>query len=273
MASNNNHTVPPAPRVLMIDVGGSNVKLIVSGADDEMRKFPSSREMTADEMVRKTKEAVDGWEYDAITLGYPGLVKDGRLVREPLNLGGSWINFDFTAAFGRPVRIINDAALQALSVYRGGRMLFVGFGTSIGAAVVADDVIVPLELGLVPMKEGGMFMTRLTKEARKKRGHEQWQKGVHEAVALLRDVFFPEDTVVGGGNAKLLDPFPEGCRSTSNQRAIVGGVRLWEGADLLAIPRGTTWRLHWNHPIGDKPAGHEAAAAERMAPAPKTGKR
>jgi polyphosphate glucokinase len=237
----------PPPRVLMIDVGGSNVKLVVSGLED-MRKFPSSREMTADEMVEKTLEAVKGWDFDVVTLGYPGLVKNGRLVREPLNLGGSWLTYDFQRAFKKPVRIINDAALQALAVYRGGRMLFVGFGTSIGCALVADDVIIPVEMGLIPMGKNDKFMTRLTKAARKERGHEKWQQDVHEAVALLRDVFFPEDTVVGGGNAKLLDPFPEGCRASANREAIAGAVRLWEGADLLAIPYGTTWRLHWHHP-------------------------
>jgi predicted NBD/HSP70 family sugar kinase len=230
----------------MIDVGGSNVKLMVSDRE-EMRKFPSSREMTAAEMVSKTKATVEGWDFDCVTLGYPGLVKDGKLVREPLNLGGSWMTFDFEAAFGKPVRIINDAALQALAVYRGGRMLFVGFGTSIGCALVADDVIVPVELGLIPMGKKEVFMTRLTKAARKENGHTKWQAGVHEAVALLRDVFFPEDTVVGGGNSKVLDPFPEGCRQSDNRNAVKGAVRLWEGADLLARPHGTTWRIEWKH--------------------------
>jgi predicted NBD/HSP70 family sugar kinase len=231
----------------MIDVGGSNVKLMVSGTP-EMRKFPSSRQMTAEEMVAGTKETVEGWEFDAVTLGYPGLVKNGRLVREPLNLGGSWMTFNFEEAFGKPVRIINDAAMQALAVYQGGRMLFVGFGTSIGCALIADDVIVPIELGLVPMGKKDRFMTRLTKAARKEFGHEKWQEGVHQAVALVRDMFYPEDTVVGGGNAKLLDPFPEGCRTSHNRLAIHGATRLWEGGDMIAKPYGTTWRLHWNHP-------------------------
>jgi polyphosphate glucokinase len=242
---------PPPPRVLMIDVGGSNVKLMVSG-NEEMRKFPSSRVMTASEMVEGTLAQVGDWEFDAITLGYPGLVKDGRLVREPLNLGGSWMTFNFEHAFKKPVRIINDAAMQALAVYRGGRMLFVGFGTSICAALVADDVIVPLELGLIPMGGKDIFMTRLTKAARKESGHTKWQKGVHEAVALLRDVFFPEDTVVGGGNAKVLDPFPEGCRVSQNRLAHRGAARVWEGADCLAIPHGTTWRIHWHQPRLEK---------------------
>jgi predicted NBD/HSP70 family sugar kinase len=245
-----------APRVLMIDVGGSNVKLMISGSE-EMRKFPSSRQMTAAEMVAETRKLVKDWAYDVVTLGYPGLVKDGRLVREPLNLGGSWMTFNFERAFRRPVRIINDAALQALAVYRGGRMLFVGFGTSIGCALIADDVIVPIELGLIPMGGKEIFMTRLTKAARKDGGHTKWQKGVHQAVALLRDVFFPEDTVVGGGNAKVLDPFPDSCRPSHNRLAHLGASRLWEGADLLASPHGTTWRITWFQKPVSSPNGSD----------------
>jgi predicted NBD/HSP70 family sugar kinase len=231
----------------MIDVGGSNVKLMVKGGE-EVRRFPSAPDLTAAQMVEDTLDAIQGWSFDAVTLGFPGLVKNGRLVREPLNLGGSWLDFDFEKALGKPVRIINDAAMQALAAYAGGRMLFVGFGTSIGATLIADDVIIPLEMGMIPLGKGDLFMTRLSKEARKEEGHEKWQKSVHKAVAILRDVFWPEDTVIGGGNAKLLDPLPEGCRRLANSDAIDGAVRLWEGADLLATPYGTTWRIQWNRP-------------------------
>ncbi len=226
----------------MIDIGGSNVKIMVSG-NEEMRKFPSGRELTAQQMVDGVLQAAGDWEFDAITLGFPGLVRDGRLVREPLNLSGGWLNFDFENALGRPVRIINDAALQALANYRGGRMLFVGFGTSIGASLIADDVIVPVELGLIPFTKRHTFMTRLTKEARRKYGQKRWQESVHAAVFLLQDIFWPADTVIGGGNAKLLDPLPERCRRTSNREAILGARRLWLGADLFAEPYGTTWRI------------------------------
>lgn len=229
-------------KILMIDIGGSNVKMMVNG-HDEMRKFPSGRTLTARQMVAGVKKATKDWEYDAITMGFPGLVEGGKLVREPLNLSGGWMNFNFAQAFRRPVRIINDAAMQALANYQGGRMLFVGFGTSVGAALVADGVVVPVELGLIPFSRRHTFMSRLSKAARRADGQERWEKAVHRAVALLRDVFWPADTVIGGGNAKHLDPLPAGCRRTSNQEAIRGAVRLWEGADLHAEPYGTTWRI------------------------------
>src|SRR5258708_33460491 len=162
-------------------------------------------------MVGGVEELTGDWESDAITIGFPGLVQDGKLVREPLNLSGGWLDFDFARAFGCPVRIINDAAMQALANYQGGRMLFVGFGTSVGASLVADDVVVPVELGLIPLSKRHTFMSRLTKDARRRDGHERWQKAVHSAVLLLQDIFWPSDTVIGGGNAKHLDPLPPKC--------------------------------------------------------------
>jgi predicted NBD/HSP70 family sugar kinase len=194
-------------------------------------------------MVAGVKALAADWKYDVISLGFPGLVENGKLVREPLNLSGGWLRFNFAKAFGCPVRIINDAALQALANYQGGRMLFVGFGTSVGASLIADDVIVPVELGLIPFTRRQTFMSRLTKEARREYGHTRWQKNVHAAVSLLQDIFWPGDTVIGGGNAKCLDPLPPKCRRTSNREAILGAVRMWEGADLHAQPYGTTWRL------------------------------
>ncbi|MGV3662557.1 MAG: ROK family protein [Prosthecobacter sp.] len=229
-------------KILMIDIGGSNVKMMVNG-HEEMRKFPSGRTLTARRMVAGVKKATKDWDYDAITLGFPGLVEAGRLVREPLNLSGGWMKFNFAKAFRKPVRIINDAAMQALANYKGGRMLFVGLGTSVGAAIVADGVVVPVELGLIPLSRRHTFMSRLSKAARRADGQERWQRAVFKAVALLKDVFWPADTVIGGGNAKKLDPLPPGCRRTSNQEAIRGAVRLWEGADLHAEPYGTTWRI------------------------------
>ena len=233
----------PSMKVLMIDIGGSNVKVMVSG-NEEMRKFPSGRTLTARQMVAGVKKMTTDWDFDVISLGFPGLVENGGLVREPLNLSGGWLRFNFAKAFDRPVRIINDAALQALANYKGGRMLFVGFGTSVGSALIADDVIVPVELGLIPFSRRQTFMSRLTKEARREYGHTRWQKNVHAAVSLLQDIFWPADTVIGGGNAKVIDPLPPKCRRTSNREAILGAVRLWEGADFHAAPYGTTWRLN-----------------------------
>jgi polyphosphate glucokinase len=226
----------------MVDIGGSNVKMMVKGSK-EMRKFSSGPKLTAKAMVANVKSLAKDWKFDVVTIGYPGLVRDGKLVREPLNLSGGWLRFDFAGAFGRPVQIINDAAMQALANYRGGPMLFVGFGTSIGAALVADDVVVPVELGLIPFSRRHTFMSRLTKVARRLDGQERWQEGVQFAVQLLQDIFWPSDTVIGGGNAKNIDPLPAGCRRTSNQEAIIGALRLWEGVDFYARPYGTTWRI------------------------------
>lgn len=252
-------------KILMIDIGGSNVKMMVNGRE-EMRKFPSGKTLTARRMVAGVKKATKDWEYDAITLGFPGLVEGGKLVREPLNLSGGWMNFNFAQAFRRPVRIINDAAMQALANYQGGRMLFVGFGTSVGAALVADGVVVPVELGLIPFSRRHTFMSRLSKAARRADGQERWARAVHKAVALLKDVFWPADTVIGGGNAKHLEPLPAGCRRTSNREAIRGAVRLWDGADLHAEPYGTTWR------IGEKEKEKAKVRARGRKAGNKTGK-
>ncbi|MGV3662235.1 MAG: ROK family protein [Prosthecobacter sp.] len=230
------------PRILMIDIGGSNVKVMRSGGR-QMRKFPSGRKLTPQKMVRGVKEITQDWPHDAISIGFPGLVEAGKLVREPINLGNGWMRFDFARAFRKPVRLINDAAMQALANYKDGRMLFVGLGTSVGAAIVADGVIVPVELGLIPLTEGDTFMSRLAKVARKRDGQKRWQKAVHQAMALLRDVFWPSDTVIGGGNAKHLHPLPKGCRRSSNRAALRGAERLWKGADLHAEPFGTTVRI------------------------------
>ena len=244
----------------MVDIGGSSVKTMVSD-QKEMRKFPSSPTLTPKQMVAGVKAATRDWTFDAITVGFPGLVENGQVVREPLNLGRGWRAFDLVRAFDRPVRIINDAALHALAAYEGGRMLFVGFGTSIGAALVADDVIVTVELGLIPFTKRHTFMTRLTKQARKEYGHKRWQRAVHEAVELLQDVFWPRDMVIGGGNAKHLDPMPVGTRRVSNQDGIRGAQRLWEGADYLAVSYGTTWRISKSGVLPDTPPADPVASS------------
>jgi len=230
--------------ILMIDIGGSNVKLMMRGREEGMVKFPSGKQLRPEEMVQETLQLTRKWPVEAISLGFPGLVRNGRPVREPLNLGGGWMDYDFESALGCPVRMVNDAALQAIAAYSGeGRMLFIGFGTSIGCALVADGAVTNFELGLIPMSANKRFMDRLTKAARLDRGHKKWQKDVHTAVALLRDTFWPDETVIGGGNAKHLDPLPADCRRTSNTDALLGAERLWEGSDLLAAAHGTTWRI------------------------------
>jgi polyphosphate glucokinase len=229
------------PKVLMIDVGGTSVKLMASGHEG-YRKFESKRRMTAAEMVKGVLEHTKGWSYDVISIGFPGLVRDGKVARNPLNLGGGWEGFDFKGAFKRPVRLINDAAMQALANYEEGRLLFVGLGTSVGACLIADDVIVPLEVGLLRLSKSEAFMDRLGKDALAE-SKTRWQKAVARALALLRDVFWPDHTVIGGGNSKYLEPVPEHCECVGNQEGFRGALRLWEGADLHAVPYSTTWRI------------------------------
>ena len=234
-----------APRVLMVDVGGTHIKMMVDGAD--VRKLKSKHAMTAAAMAKNVLEETADWKFDVVTIGFPGLVRSGAIIREPLNLSEGWVGFDFSAAFGRPVRLINDAAMQALAHYQEGRMLFVGFGTSIGATLVADDVLIPVEVGLLRLASGERFMDRLTKVAFKQ-DRSAWQQAVTEGVAMLRDVFWPDQTVLGGGNTKFLDPLPPGCIAARNEDGYLGAQRLWEGVDLLASENGTTWRI--THPSG-----------------------
>ena len=229
-------------KVLMIDVGGTNVKLMASGHEG-FRKFPSGRGLTAAKMVKGVLVATEDWEYEAISIGFPGLVREGRVARNPLNLGGGWMDFDFDKAFKRPVRVINDASMQALARYETGRMLFVGLGTSVGAALIADDCVVPLEIGIMRLSKSEGFMDRLSKEAMETLGKARWQKSVSRALALLRDVFWPDHIAIGGGNAKHIDPLPEGCERGDNQDAFRGALRLWPGADMLAEAQTTTWRI------------------------------
>ena len=207
------------------------------------RKFPSGKKLSASQMVKQTLAATEDWDYEAITLGYPSLVNEGKPAREPLNLGGGWLNFDYEKAFKKPVRMINDAAMQALASYEGGRMLFLGFGTSTGATLIVDDVIIPLEIGMLRLSRRAHFMDRLSKDAFLRDGQKRWLAGVLEAIEMMRDVFKPDEIVLGGGNAKQIEPVPKGCRRRDNQAAFVGAERLWPGADMLAEPYGTSWRI------------------------------
>ena len=229
-------------KVLMIDVGGNNVKLMVSGSQ-EVRKFKSGSKLTAAQMTARARRQTQDWEFDAVTIGFPGLVANGRPVREPQNLGNGWVGFDFESALQRPVRLINDAALQALAHYEGGRMLFLGFGTGVGSTLIVDDAVIPLELGAVPMTQARTFMDTLSDERIARIGPAKWQREVGKAVRIVQEIFTPTDIVLGGGNTKLLDPLPAGCRRGENKDALIGAQRLWKGADLIAEPRGSSWHI------------------------------
>jgi polyphosphate glucokinase len=219
----------------MVDVGGTHVKLMTNTVKG-MRRFDSGKDMTAQKMVDGVLEMAEDWDYDAVSMGYPGRVEEGKPSREPANLAEGWVHFDYEQAFGCPVRILNDAAMQALGKYRGGRMLFLGFGTSVGSTLIANRVIVPLELGLLKLQDGRAFMDRLTKKSLRKRGRKKWSKSVLEAVDIAREIFNPSDIVIGGGNAKEIDPFPKGCRRGSNRDAFAGAMALWESPEHLRAP-------------------------------------
>ena len=228
--------------ILMIDVGGTNVKMMASGHEG-FRRFPSGKKLTAEKMVKEVLANTADWDFEAVSLGFPGIVREGKITRDPLNLSGGWKDFDFGKAFKRPVRIINDAAMQALANYDTGRLLFMGLGTSVGATIIADDVVMPLEIGLMPLSKSEAFLDRLGKEALSTKGKRRWQKSVDRAVFLLKDIFWPDHFQIGGGNAKHLDPVPEGCVAGSNQDALRGAMRMWPGADMLAEWQDSTLRI------------------------------
>jgi polyphosphate glucokinase len=216
-------------KVLVVDVGGTNVKVFAKG-EAEMRKFPSGPTLTAKQMVDGVLHVAAEWSYDVITIGYPGPVINGRLALEPRNLGSGWVDFDFAAHFGKPVKLINDAAMQALGSYEGGRMLFLGLGTGLGSALIIDHVVAPLELAHLPYKKGRTFEDYVGLRGLKRLGKKKWQKAVEDVVARLQAALVADSVVLGGGNAKLLKRLPPGARMGDNRNAFLGGVRLW-GAD------------------------------------------
>ena len=213
--------------VLAIDVGGTNIKLLASG-QKAVRKIPSGPKLTAQEMAKQVKQAVHDWNFDAVSIGYPGPVVQGRPINEPFNLGAGWVKFDYRKAFGKPVKIINDAAMQALGSYRKGRMLFLGLGTGLGSAMIVDGVLQPMELAHLPYKKGRTYEDYLGKRGLERMGKSKWQKNVFYVVAQLRQAVQADDVVLGGGNAKKLDQLPAGVRLGSNKNAFIGGFRMWQ---------------------------------------------
>lgn len=214
--------------VLVIDVGGTNVKVLASGKD-EPRRFPSGPTLTARRMVAGVKKLAGDWKYNAVSIGYPGPVLRNRPILEPQNLGDGWVGFDFESAFKCPVKIINDAAMQALGSYNGGKMLFLGLGTGLGTTLIVDGIVEPMELGHLPYKKG-TYEDYLGLRGLKKRGKKTWRREVSDVVKKLVKALEPDEVVLGGGNVKKLKKLPPGCRAGDNSNAFLGGFRLWENA-------------------------------------------
>ena len=218
-----------SPRVLVLDVGGTHVKLLVTGAS-EPRRFDSGRDMTPERMVAGVRAAARGWEFDVVSLGLPAPIVGGRPRIDPPHLGAGWIEFDYERAFGRPVRLINDAAMQALGSYEGGRMLFLGLGTGLGSTLIVDGVIVPMEVGHMPYRHGKAFEDYVGVAGLERLGQRKWVRHVHAVLSILEAALLPDYIVLGGGNVKRLETLPGGVRRGSNDNAFLGGFRLWEAS-------------------------------------------
>ena len=225
-------------KILVIDVGGTHVKLMISGK--KRRKFKSGTKMTPREMVSQIKAELKGWKYDAVAVGFPAPVRDGRILSDPKHLGKGWVGFNFEKALGKPVRILNDAALQALGSYRGGRMLFLGLGTGLGSTLVLSDMVLPLELGDLPYRDHRIIEDFLGKTGIDELGGKEWEREVHFAVYQLRKSVIADYVVLGGGKAKKLRELPEGTMLGNNRNAFLGGVRLWQNDPRTSRSK---WRI------------------------------
>jgi polyphosphate glucokinase len=211
--------------VLAVDVGGSRIKVLATG-ESERRRAHSGPTTTPGEMVSAALAAAQGWRFDVVTVGVPAPVRDGKVVSEPYNLGKGWVGFDFEAAFGLPTKVVNDAAMQALGSYEGGKMLFLGLGTGLGTTLVVDGILVPMELGHLPYRKL-TFEDYLGERGRERLGEKRWRRHVAEAVELIRRALEPDSIVLGGGNAARLGELPAGARLGSNDNAFLGGFRVW----------------------------------------------
>src|SRR5690242_12976684 len=215
-------------KVLVIDVGGTHIKLLATGRKIRV-EIPSGPGLTPAKMVKAVREAAKNWDYTAVSMGYPGPVVHNQPISEPHNLGRGWVGFDFRKAFGRPVRIVNDAAMQALGSYEGGRMLFIGLGTGLGSAMIVDGILEPMELAHLPYKKGRTYEDYVGLRGLKRLGKKKWRKNVADVVEQLGKALEADYVVLGGGNAKHLKDLPPKARLGSNSNAYIGGFRLWEG--------------------------------------------
>jgi polyphosphate glucokinase len=221
-------------KVLVIDIGGTHVKVLADGRGREA--FDSSSKLTPKRMVSKVRKFAAHWEYDVVSIGYPGAVSRDRVVAEPWNLGKGWVGFNFESGFKRPVKVVNDAVLQALGSYEGGKMLFLGFGTGLGSALIVDGTIVPAELGHLPYKKA-TFEDYVGIRGLKKYGKRKWRRYVEDIVQRLIAALQPEDIVLGGGNVRKLKHLPPGCRAGDNGNALLGGLRLWHAPRNLRLSK------------------------------------
>jgi polyphosphate glucokinase len=219
-----------ARRILVIDVGGTHVKFRVGG-HGAIQKFPSGPKMTAALMTRQIRKLTRDLPYDAVSIGYPGLVFRGKVAGEPYNLGRGWVGFDFAKALGRPVKLINDAAMQAIGSYSGGRMLFLGLGTGLGATLIIDGVVEPTEVGHMPYKRGRTFEDYLGERGRERRGTGKWRRSVIDVIEQLKQALEADYVVLGGGNAVRVKKLPRGVRRGDNSNAFIGGLRIWRPGD------------------------------------------
>ncbi|HUE44476.1 MAG TPA: hypothetical protein VMP12_12955 [Candidatus Sulfotelmatobacter sp.] len=227
-------TGPASPKVLVVDVGGTNVKMRIKG-QKEATKIPSGPTMTSRKAVEIVKQNTEGWDYNCISLGYPGPIINGRPLREPHNLGGGWVGFDFNKAFGMPVKLINDAAMQAVGSYKGGRMLFLGLGTGLGSAMIVDGVLEPMELAHLGYKNGKTYEDYLGLRGLKRLGKKRWRKQVCKVTEMLKGSLGADYVVLGGGNVKKLKECPKGAVIGSNENAFIGGLLIW-GQDMRSHP-------------------------------------
>jgi hypothetical protein len=216
-----------SPRVLVIDVGGTNVKMLATGQKNP-RKYPSGPAMTPRKMVRLVKKSVQDWKFECVSLGYPGPIINGHPLREPHNLGRGWVGFNFHKAFGRPVKIINDAAMQALGSYKGGRMLFLGLGTGLGSAMIVDGMLQPMELAHLIYKNGKTYEDYLGLRGLERSGKKKWRQHVAKITKKLKTQLEADYVVLGGGNSKKLRKLAPGTRLGNNENAFLGGFRMWQ---------------------------------------------
>ena len=231
--------------VLVVDVGGTHVKILATG-QKESREFPSGPTLTARQMVAGVKKLSADWKYDAVSIGYPGPVINNRPLADPHHLGSGWMGWDFAAAFQRPVKVVNDAAMQALGSYQGGKMLFLGLGTGLGSTMIVNGIVEPMELGHLPYKSH-TFEDYVGVRGLEHLGKKKWRRHVADVVSRLIAALEPDDVVIGGGNVKKLKELPKGCRIGDNANAFRGGFRLWEKTDrrrasISARTRSTSLR-------------------------------